>query len=79
MQCPAPAQLQVLAGAFDQRKAGRSGVSSFLTELTYLDAANFWLVPVAHTLLLGLVKGFWNRVLAQVSTCQAHAKLASLI
>ena len=37
----------------------------------YLDAANFWLVPAAYTLLLGLIKGFWNRALALVSICRA--------
>lgn len=49
------------------KKAGRRGVSAIIRALPYTHYANLFVVPVAHALLLGIVKTFWNTVLAKVS------------
>lgn len=42
---------------------GTHGSSKLLTALPYLDANNVWVIPIAHALLYGVVKDFWNLLL----------------
>ena len=48
------------------KKAGRWGFCAIIRALAYTYYANLFVVPVAHALLLGLVKGFWNALLKKV-------------
>lgn len=48
------------------QKAGRRGSCAIIRALKYTHYANLFVVPVAHGLLLGLVKGFWNALLKKV-------------
>ena len=57
---------EVAEGRFSVKKAGRSGTCSILEKLAYLDYNNIFLMPVAHGLLNGLVKDFFNTVLQKV-------------
>lgn len=51
-------------GLRQARNVGAHGQSIFLTWLPYADANNLWVVPVAHASLFGVVKDFWNAMLA---------------
>ena len=57
----------VVSGKYDQQRAGRSGPCRLANDLIYVDRKNLFLVPAAHCLLFGLVKGFLNTMLAAVS------------
>lgn len=48
------------------QKAGRRGFCAIVMALKYTHYANLFVVPVAHALLLGLVKGVWNALLKKV-------------
>lgn len=48
------------------QKAGRRGLCAIIKALKYTHYANLFVVPMAHSLLLGLLKGFWNALLKKV-------------
>ena len=47
------------------RQLGDHGLSPFVEQLGYTDANNLWLVPIAHASLFGIVKNFWEALLAK--------------
>ena len=53
-------------GKAKPKTAGRRGFLAIIRALAYTHYANLSVVPVAHALLLGLVKGFWNTLLKKV-------------
>ena len=62
------------------KKAGRRGFCAIIKALKYTHYANLFVVPVAHALLLGLVKGFWNALLKKVREASSlHSDKCSTI
>ena len=57
---------RVVSGESTQKQEGYSGVSYFHTQLPYLSYVNFWLMPVAHAVLKGIVENFVNLVLQPI-------------
>lgn len=56
----------VEAGERKASDVGAKGTAPIVKQLSYVHAVNIWTLPVAHALLYGIVKDFWNRVLATV-------------
>mmetsp|Transcript_37532 Transcript_37532/g.94864 ORF Transcript_37532/g.94864 Transcript_37532/m.94864 type:complete len:99 (+) Transcript_37532:1019-1315(+) len=50
------------AGRIVQTIAGTSGMSPFVRWLLYISFVDLWPLPIAHALLLGVVKDFWEYV-----------------
>eukprot|EP00873_Tetraselmis_striata_P043400 jgi/Tetstr1/463664/TSEL_008525.t1 len=50
------------AGRIVPTIAGTSGLSPFVRWLLYISYVDFWPLPIAHALLLGVVKDFWEYV-----------------
>ena len=63
----------VESGQAQPKKAGRRGFCAIIRALAYTHYADLFVVPVAHALLLGLVKGFWNALLKTVRGGCDHA------
>ncbi len=52
-------------GSMPGRVVGCHGYSPIMRALSYLDYNNFWIIPMAHALLYGVVKGFWKLILSK--------------
>jgi hypothetical protein len=48
------------------QRAGRRGFCAIIRALKYTHYANLFVVPVAHALLHGLIRTFWNALLKKV-------------
>ena len=57
---------RVAARQGTQKQEGYSGVSYLHKMLPYLSHVNFWLMPVAHAVLKGIVENFVNLVLQPI-------------
>eukprot|EP00873_Tetraselmis_striata_P018264 jgi/Tetstr1/438528/TSEL_027080.t1 len=75
MQCPA-----VEAGTWRivQRIAGTSGLSPFVRWLVYISYVDFWPLPIAHALLLGVVKDFWEICSSKMKKMDRRMALVAL-
>ena len=54
----------VEAGDREPRQFGLHGLSEFIRQLPYTDPNNLWVMPMAHAALFGVVKDFWDLMLA---------------
>lgn len=41
--------------------------------LPYLDYNNFWIIPMAHALLYGVVRSFWKLILTKPAAGEQNA------
>jgi hypothetical protein len=57
---------RVAYGNGTQKQEGYSGVSYLHKRLPYLSHINFWLMPVAHAVLKGIVENFVDLVLQPI-------------
>ena len=54
---------RVESGESTQKQEGYSGVSYLHKRLPYLSHISFWIMPIAHAVLKGIVENFVNLVL----------------
>ncbi len=52
---------------------GCHGWSPIMKALPYLDYNNFWIIPMAHALLYGVVRSFWKLILTKPAAGEQNA------
>lgn len=63
---------QLAAAGGNPSQLGAHGPSTFIQKLPYARYSTLWLLPVCHSLLLGLVKDFWNLLLCKKQQGQPY-------